>query len=169
MIEKINVWRIVRDHISTLKDYGTDKYSPGDLVLFFGVPFLAGVGGALLGSGLRDSVGTLLVTGLSVFGALLFNLLLLLYDIVIRPRPSQETGGLTRLFLEHLYSNISFSLLICVLTLVAVLLSFLTIWGCWAQRVFGFLTCYLTTLFFLTLLMVLKRIHVLLSKELGSR
>src|ERR1035438_2949338 len=37
-LEKINVWSIIANHVDTLRDYGTDKRSYADLLLFFALP-----------------------------------------------------------------------------------------------------------------------------------
>lgn len=168
MTEKINVYRIVQDHFRTLRDYGTGAYSKGDIFIFFVVPALVAAAAVAFGLNVPRAIGTLLVTALSIFGALLFNLLLLLYDIVRRAESGPQKAELRLHFLRQLYSNISFSILLAVLTLVVLLVSFLGLGPTWVGGTLDFLTCYLAALFLLTLFMVLKRMHILLSMEFDT-
>ena len=81
MIDKVNVARIVRDHLGTFKDYSTGKYRPFDFLLFFLVPlFVAICFVGLLGALPGNLIGVI-ATSLSIFTALLLNLLLLAYNI----------------------------------------------------------------------------------------
>ena len=71
---------IVLDHVGTWRDYSTEKYRPSDFLLFLGVPVaIAGVLVYFYGN-LRPNLITIVATSLSIFAALLFNLLLLVYD-----------------------------------------------------------------------------------------
>lgn len=165
MIEKINISQIVKDHISTLKNYETGKYSFWDFVLFFFVPFL--IGGVLVyfRFKLTKEIVNGLVTSLSIFAALLFNLLLLIYDIIRKTENSEGINGLKTTFLKQIYSNISFCILIAISTVILLLISFLNIEIALLHYILAFFVYYLVSLFILTLFMILKRVHILLSKE----
>jgi len=165
MFNKVNVIKIVRDHISTLKDYRTNKYKIGDFILFFGTPLFIAVIFAYFNISLTQNLISLLITSLSVFAALLFNLLLLIYDVV---QKSKNGNALKIKFLREVYSNISFCILIAILAIVILIL--ISIFNnrndiLFIYQIFNFITYYLITLFLLTLFMILKRIHVLLYKE----
>ena len=168
MLGKVNVTGIVLDHLGTLRDHSTCKYHRADFLLFFGVP--AVVTGVLLYSygDLKPNLVTIVATSLSVFAALLFNLLLLVYDAV---RKSESVAAahddLREEFLRQVASNISFAILVAVATIVSVLaLVFVNRVSSVAHIVSGIIY-FLVTLFLLTLLMVLKRVHALLSEEIG--
>lgn len=175
MIEKINISKIVIDHISTFKDYSTGKYNFADFFLFFLFPFL--IAGILtyFNVVLSENIVNVLVTSLSIFAALLFNLLLLIYDIIQKPDDTNNIRKLKKNFLKEIYSNISFCILIAIITVILLLISFLNfdnqqiefiyqqsnIFSC----IITFFIYYFVMLFIFTLLMILKRVHVLLSKE----
>lgn len=166
MIDKINFSKIVKDHISTLKDYNLNRYSAGDFILFFFVPLaLSGVL-VYFNLALNNDIINVLVTSLSVFAALLFNLLLLIYDIIRKPENSNGNNGLKTEFLKQIYANISFCILISIITIILLIISFLNISQ--LKTVLNFLIYFFVSLFILTLFMILKRVHILLSKEFES-
>jgi len=168
MFSKVNIVKIVKHHISTLKNYRTNKYSVGDFILFFGIPLFIAVIFVYFNISLTHNLTSLLITSLSIFAALLFNLLLLIYDIV---QKTKNRNTLKIRFLKEVYSNISFCILIAILAVV--ILIFISIFNnrndLFIYRIFNlifnFMAYYLITLFLLTLFMILKRIHVLLYKE----
>jgi hypothetical protein len=84
MIEKINVFRIFKDHITTLKKYDNAKISKRDITLFFVLPILISIILVYMRILLNDNGINILITSFSIFMALLFNLLLLIYDIVCK-------------------------------------------------------------------------------------
>lgn len=169
MFDKVDVSRIVLDHVRTLKDYSTGKYRLTDFFLFFGVPVVIAAVLVYFYGELRSNLITIVATSLSIFAALLFNLLLLVYDVIRKsenPAGNQET--LRRRFLTEVFSNISFAILVAIIAIVLVLIRVLVDDASVAEHVFSGLVYYLVSLFLLTLLMLLKRVHVLLSREAGS-
>ena len=165
MLDKINVIGIVGDHIRTLRNYGTDRPSVSDLLLFFGVPGVVAIillhFYGILSPPLTASVTTLL----SIFAALLFNLLLIVYDVTGRREEEEDRNKLKQEVLREVFSNISFAILVAICAIVSILnlLLFEEIYT--AQQVLSVLSFYLVVLFLLTLLMLLKRVHVLLRRE----
>ena len=164
MFDKVNVSKIIRDHISTLKDYRTNKYKIGDFILFFVTPLFFAVIFPYFNILLTHNLISILITSLSIFAALLFNLLLLIYDIV---QKSKNENRLKIKFLKEIYSNISFCILIAIWAVVFLILISISDSRCSTLIFlsFNFIAYYLMVLFLLTLFMVLKRIHVLLYKE----
>ena len=169
LVDKVDISRILIDHFKTLKDYSTDRYSRADFVLFLGGP--AAVAALLLAfyGKLGSSLVTVFVTSLSIFAALLFNLLLLVYD-AMRKAESEDAGpaGLRGKFLRQIASNISFAILVAVVAIVSVLVLMFVGRIPNAVSVVSGLVYFLVTLFMLTLLMVLKRVHILLYTESDS-
>lgn len=167
MFNKINIKQIIADHLATLQSFRTGKVSIGDLVVFFGLP---GVLSALIVWLLHYKLGrdfsNVLITSLSVFSALLFNLLLLIYDILRKEDKEKEESKLRRRFLKEIYANISFSILVSVITIILLLLLFVDIQNEGIISIINFFIYFLVTNFILTLLMVLKRVHILLSQEM---
>ncbi len=168
MFDKINVWKVVKDHLDTLKVYGTQRADRPTFVLLFVLP-LAVAGAILYWHGSLDSTPiTIVATSFSIFAALLFNLLLLIYDVIRKPDKS-SFRALRRQLLRDLFRNISFAILTAIVgvaLLIALALFEEDDGPVKAGLSYG--VYYLALVFVLTLLIVLKRVHVLLSKELES-
>ncbi len=164
MLNKINISKIILDHLKTMCDPKTGKPFWGDIFLFFIIPAIFGIILLLFHYSIGVEIINLLVTSLSVFAALLFNLLLLIYDIV-RKNDITDKNRLKNAFLKEIFTNISFCIFIAIVTIILLLLAYLKINFQWLLNSVYFLICYLLTLFLLTLFMILKRVHILLSKE----
>jgi hypothetical protein len=174
MIAKINVADIIEDHFATLRNYDTKRQNIGDLLLFYVVPFIVAVVLAILKIDLHKDLVNLLVTALSVFAALLFNLLLLVYDVIKKTGDATEPEKLKRHYLKEIYTNISYSIFVSILSIIFLLASLLNFGAiksfCCTSEVRTILVIaalFLLGNFLLTLFMILKRIHILLSKEMS--
>lgn len=162
MSRKLDVRQIVGDHIRTLVDQRTDRTSTWDLVVFFVLPALLSALIVCAGIRLDDTQTTVLITALSVFAALLFNLLLLTHSIV--KQPTGERRAPRKRLLREVYANISFAILIAVLAIIVLLAGVLfrgEAIALWSSATVYFLVM----TFLLTLFLVLKRIHVMLREE----
>lgn len=187
MTSKIDVRQIVLDHFLTLHRQGEKRIGLRDVTLFYVVPVAAALL-AVLGLGLRvnEGLANALFTGVSIFAGLLFNVQLLVYDNVRHIRfDEDELPAITdrrRKRFTELYSNVSYSILICLLIIILVLLFNLTFEGGWLQGIRHQIEGWLNPLdlvvqclvlavavhFILTMFMVLKRVHFLLSKEMAE-
>lgn len=165
MFEKINISRIVCDHIGTLRDYRTKRYRLGDFFLFFGLPLIIAAIMLYFYGILGLSLITILATSLSVFAALLFNLLLLTYDAIRKVSSTGNSDTLRRDLLKELFSNISFAIFVAIVAIVFVLVVVMLDKATIAQYMLSFFVYYLVSVFVLTILMVLKRMHILLARE----
>jgi hypothetical protein len=185
MFTKIDVGSIVKDHFKTLENYDTSKVHFPDIFLFFIFPSLVAFFLTSLQVLLNDAIANALITSFSVFAALLFNLLLLVYDITGKSSTSSSgpinPGATERLkkkkeTLRQIYINVSFCILVSVIEVVFLILYFLKIKTCilWSLNVcflpkmppfLSFSIYYLAGLFILTMLMILKRIYKLLALE----
>ena len=167
MLDKINVAGIVAAHVGTLRNYRTSKVQPSDVFAFLLAPALVSL--ILLIADVdipRESIDTL-ITAMSVFGALLFNLLILIYDLSVRESEKPPAGTRLRTaFLKEVHANIAFAVLVSLLTIIVLVLPILSK-ARWLLTVTSFIASYFLIVFAITMLMVLKRVHVLLSKELG--
>src|ERR1700753_2062622 len=109
MLDKISVVKIGRDPIDTLRDDNTKRRSLADALLFFVLP--AAVAIALLWRGVRlnTNLSSILATALSIFAALLFNLLLLVYALLKKEETTPAKNSATRKrVLDEVAKNISF-------------------------------------------------------------
>ncbi len=195
MFDNINVWVIIKSHLKTLKVYRSDKTSTEDVILFLIIPFLGAVSLVLfLDYRLDVDAINALITSLSVFSGLLFNLLLLIYDLLrkenskedtdenIKETPKKNTrkipkgnsgeisdedpSSLRRTFLGHIYAHISFTILTAVLSITLLLFLFIKINLPILAISVNVAVIFLIINFILTMLMILQRVHILISKEI---
>lgn len=166
MINKINVYDIVRDNYRTLVHDSDGSRSDWDIAMFVGVPLIASAALLFVKGVFGQNIGGVLITAFSIFAALLFNLLLLVYDIV--KKSEKAATGLKARFLKQVYSNISYSVFISI-ALIVILLAYFVVMSSprliYVKNGLAFLVYFLSANFILTMLMILKRVHILLSKE----
>ena len=183
MFDKVNITKIIRDHFGTFKDYSTGKWRWLDFLLFSHVPLIVAVVIVILYGTLPKNLIGVIVTSLSIFTALLLNLLLLAYNVTRNSKaPTDESLLQMREELFHeIFSNIAFAVLVALVIVVSVLcygmingsafLPEVNIFGLivnvlnFVIDILSFVIYYLGTFFFLTLLMLLKRVYSLLSNE----
>ena len=86
MFTKIDVLQIVRDHLFTLTGSGEKRewknIWPCDLVLFYGIPLVAGVLLALWRIQLTESIISVGLVALTIFVPLLINVIFLIHTIL---------------------------------------------------------------------------------------
>lgn len=182
MIQMINVACVLKDHIATLGDYLTGEWKVQSVCVFGAVPIGAGIAAAWWGGRLSDALINTGITVYSIFAGLLLSLLVLIYSVVqtdvaaenldkaIPESQRSEQAKVRRLFLSQIHANVSFSILeaVSVIVLCLFLMAFPS-QGAWQATavVLSGVVVALTANFVLTLLMVLKRIHILIDKEIA--
>jgi uncharacterized protein YacL len=162
MFDKVNVSKIIQSHVDTLKNDNTNKAGADDWLTFLVLP--AAVAGILvwLQVGLNERATNIIITTLAILVGLLFNVIVLLFDLVTK----NGKRSLKNRILKEVLANITFSVLLAI---VAILLTLLTslpnpIVVC----VVEFCLYFLLGQFLLTCLMVLKRIYVLFRNEIDE-
>jgi hypothetical protein len=172
LFDKIDISQIIKDHIDTLRDFANGKTSWWDLLLFFGLPLLAS-SLILFGMGtlIDRASSNILITSLSVFSGLLLNLLMLIYDLMNREEheagAAKKPSVLARL-LREIFANLSYSILVSVFCVAILLIAYLDIRSGVFLRIFSFVVYFLVIQFVLTMFMVLKRVHVLMSLRITN-
>lgn len=170
MLDKIDVRQIVLEHIRTLNHAKTQRLRPADLLLFFGLPLFVAAAAALFVGPISNGVVGVMATVHAILGGLMFNLLIVIYEVL---RRAHSTGGeaarekRARLLAES-YRNIAFLVLTSVGILVLLLGAAVTGEGI-AGTIISGTVYYLSAMFVLTLLMVLKRVHILLGEEISDQ
>ena len=169
MLDKVNITKILRDHLGTFKDYSTGRCRPIDYLLFFLVPLIVAAVFVKFFGALPASLIGVIVTSLSIFTALLLNLLLLAYNITRSSKPpcDEHIHQMREKLFHEIFSNIAFAVLVALVIVVSVL-CFGVMSDCaslLAIEILSFVVYYLGTLFLLTMLMLLKRVYSLLSNE----
>ena len=174
-----NPWMIVRDHVRTLRQVGPmHRWDRWGLFVFFGVPIAVASLLIVRGVSLSDDMVSILITSMSIFAALLFNLLLLVYDVVQKAGPArraqtnqdeERVEWIRCEYLRQIFKNISFAIFAAILVVVLLLLHLLLSDspGGALDLALTTLIYFFTTIFLLTLVMVLKRVHILLTNEFG--
>lgn len=178
MSKKINVWVIIKDHLNTLRDYENNKISKLDILTFLALPFLMVIFLAVNQYNINKELVSLIVNFASIVTSLLISVLVLIYDQYSKAETSNKTQNLKKEVLEQLFSNVSFTILMGVITVIFCLLlnSFPVDENGFYQTVKvnikEYNTSNLSTIFFtpiilffllemiLTLFMTLKRLHI---------
>lgn len=160
LIEKINVYDVIVRHLKTLTNASTKKAESGDYFLFLIFPII--VTSILLYFKIylnKDFVG-ILATSLSIFIGLFFNVIVLMFDLVNKTKRE----SVKNLLLKELLLNISFEIFISVFCILFSIISLCE--NCYIKLISNAISYFLTTLFFTTLLMILKRTFNIFIKEL---
>ena len=178
MFSKINVLRIVRDHWLTLRVASSDRISSWDVLLFCGVPLIPVW--LFWGTTANDQQGTfwnVALASLSIFAGLLLNLLVLLYGLIEKqvsknesedPVAAEANARTRNILLREVYYNVSYAVLVSI-TAILLLVLLMIVGEVKVERVLSSLLYFILTHFVLTMFMILKRIHALLSYEFARR
>jgi len=171
-MRKINIIIVVKDHLSTLYDDRTGKFSLSDVAFFFLLPVVLGVLYFLFPFTLPAEINGALIAVFSVFAALLFSAQMALYGLSPRePAKSvdktsraqeEERFRRDRKFFADVNYNVSYLILLsCVSLLVFVGMMGFSL----SDPIEGALLVALVSHFFLTLLMLIKRTHIAFSSK----
>lgn len=163
---------ILKDFAKTFTDHSlrTPQIDFRAYFLFWFVPILVAITGTIYLS-LSDSLVNILLISLSVFAALLFNLLLLIYDLshkVKEPLQGQKDPKVVKALINETFTGVSFSILISILAIVLLIVTSLDFAYVPLQIGLKFLIFYLVILFVMSLFIDLKRIYVLLQYEINA-
>jgi hypothetical protein len=165
LVAKINLIPIVKAHLDTLVDasVASNKIFKFDLVTFYAAPLVFGsiIGYFFVPS---ETLISVLITSLSVFAALLFNLLMLVLGVIEKRKGNKNFILVQR----ETYANIAYSILV---SLVAVGLLIVPYFVTATEndyvilrKVFWGAVFFLLLNFGLTMAMILKRMHAILVK-----
>jgi hypothetical protein len=151
------------DHIRTFLKTDGEHIDVGDFLLFFGLPLVSSLALVFTGRRLTEQTTSLLLTAFSIFAGLLLNLLVLVHSLIRRYRSEDKFKDARRL-LRELYANMSYGVLVCIVGILPLVVADGGSGYTWKAIIAG--TVFFISLhFLLTLLMILKRVHVLLSTE----
>lgn len=184
MSSKINVIGIVAGHLQTLKAVGNNKLSYQDFFTFFFLPALAAAFGCWFDFKLSDELTSLLVNFGAIFTALLLSVLVLVYDQGAKLQEKVENGiagpiiKVKQALLEELYFNICYSIVLSITLVFLCLVEKVSrghlqplvvkIWQLdinFDVWLFSPLVVFLTLHLLLTILMIVKRMHTLLTTK----
>lgn len=172
LFNKVDIRPILVGHFSTLRDNRLPgRASRADLLLFFGLPCVTG--GVLIW--LKFHFGVDAVNGfLNVFAiltGLLLNLLVLVFTLSTTSAPAEVDKAKRKLLLKEIFANVCFSVLIAIIVVCTALVALSYMRSkpdATTGNIATFLLSALTVNFTLTLLMIMKRMYILLNKEVGN-
>jgi hypothetical protein len=176
LLDKIDIREIIYNHVKTLKVQNKKNLSVHDLITFFVFPLVISLVLCIFKVEVNNNLTGTLLNVFSIFAGLLFNLLVLIYDIFSKIKQdnsnNNKTGKQTRsdksiLLLKEIYNNISFGILISLISVILLAISIFPLPKL-LKAAFSFFIFYFLSLFILTLLMILKRIHSLLSHNINE-
>lgn len=165
---KIDISGIFVNHLDTLKNYGSSSYSVADILVFFILPGIFSIAIVYGGLRLNPSLISILINVFAIFASLLFGLLILIYSVAPKTVKDSNTLAENTLALNRLEAiafNVSFEVLLSILTVLLLLISVAFDKGV-PNIVSSLAVIYLVALFTLTLFMILKRVHKLLDEEI---
>lgn len=166
MFPAINILGIVKDHINSLGTFsrlsdmeqGTSEWRLSCLILFIGLPAVAGV---LSFSYISKDLISLAVNTSSIFSALLLNLMVLLYQMKQKSFENEdEKKRKARLsVIRYTFTNAAFSVILSVIILVTAIVAsfFSTPDTSIANRVFTGVIVFFSTMLVTTLFVIIKR------------
>lgn len=181
MSSKINIWSIISGHIKTLSDASTGKVSILDYFTFYITPLTVAVLFSFFGIKVTSDANSLLVNFGAIFTALLLSVLVLVYDQGEKLRDvvgvsRQHNIDLKRNLLEQLYFNICYAIVTSVaLVFLCLVYTFLSDKVClfsigplnlsvdFKLHLVSPLILMVVMNLLLTILMVVKRMHTLLT------
>jgi len=155
---KINIFRIVRSHISTIKN--SNKFNKADVWTFYIIPCVVSIFLIFrikITTGLESLLGVIL----SIFIGLFLNLLMLLISYVPPKDVDDEKKKLLITTKKESFYNVSYIILICIVELFLLLIFTYIKEINYISTVFSFFVYFLSIHIFLSLLMILKRIFSL--------
>lgn len=165
---KISILKIIKDHYKTFYDFNTKRLSSIDYLIQLVLPIIgAFVLEIILQIELSKDLINMFITSLSIFAALLLNLLILMYTISKNDKDSKIKKELSK----EITSNISYGIVLSIfliIILVAMSINCLII----DQTVISILGSISRLLiwfgmiqFITTMLMILKRVYTILQNN----
>lgn len=170
---KINIWQIVKGHHASLAD-GDQKCLKSDIFTFYGLPIFASLIMLYFNTGLNGEIASLLVNFSAIFTALLLSVLVLVYDQENKMDGKNDAlYDVKKQLLKELYFNISYAIIsslslifICITHYLvkdySVYISTIDFDFIFDNHLIVPLVTFITLNLFLTIVMIVKRMHALL-------
>jgi hypothetical protein len=195
ILDRINISKILKAHIKTLYDYresewsGKKKMSKADISIFIILPIILAAFFVSIGMMINNFYINLIITSLSIFVALLFSFLTLVYQIVIKKREQfskdlvNKKQEIKYRLVKELFVNIAFSIALSIMCIVAILLtrfnpliltrllskiSFYKLIRTVYLDLTNFISYFLIIEFVFLLLMILKRFFIVFESEFSE-
>jgi Na+-translocating ferredoxin:NAD+ oxidoreductase RnfA subunit len=155
MAYKLDISDIVRHHFKTIVNDNTRKPDGRDYFFFLILPLLIAIGLPLLGVYISSNLIESIIGGLSIYVGLSLNLVVLLFEIAQK----KETSEFKKTFAKDLIANVSFSIILSLVTIISVVLTLIECPICnqnctYKPILHGIAYFFLTEMFVLIILLV---------------
>lgn len=162
MLSKINIQKIINHHLNSLKNDNTGKAEFGDYLVFLILPILIASALIYFQVLLGTEATSIIITTLAILVGLLFNAIIIIFDIVKRDASKRIKNKI----LKELLANISFVILLSIFAILFTLITFikhdyLTLIATW-------ILYFLLSVFLFTVLMIMKRMYILFKNEIDE-
>lgn len=159
---KINITQILKSHFATLQNDNSKKADFDDYLTFLIVPIIVASGLLHYDIQLNDTAVNIVITTLSIFVGLLFNVIVLIFDIIKR----DASQSIKNTILKQLLANVAFTILLSIITILVTLITYFE--SAIIKVMATWVVCFSLTIFLLTVLMVLKRMYLLFKQEIDE-
>jgi hypothetical protein len=165
---------ILKDFRRTFVDhrYKNEPINYTAFALFWIVPVILSLVAIALNLILTVNLINVLLIALSVFAALLFNILLLIYDVSHKSKNSPKDmvdPKILQTYVRDTFTAISFSVLISILAIVFLIVASFGIEYDLFSLIIRFIIYFLVAIFVMSLFIDLRRIYVLLQYEIDNK
>lgn len=162
MLAKINITRIIKNHFETLQNANTKKASFDDYLTFLIIPFAITAILFYFKVYITETALNVVISTLSILVGLLFNVVVLIFDIIKR----DSANKIKNIVLKQILSNIAFTILLSIISILFTLLTLIE--NCYTKIIFNSILFFLLINFAVTVLMILKRMFHLFHTEIDE-
>ncbi|SOU87095.1 hypothetical protein PJW08_09165 [Tenacibaculum finnmarkense] len=190
---KIKIGKIIKSHYKTfyILENENEKISISSYLLYLLIPFVGSIILTYFGYTMESEINNL-IAAISIFGGFLFNLLAIIYTqvdkiliAIEKDEIKAEKGELgifdntkrdlknKRIFAKEINSNISYSIIVALTIIIFLLLLNVELpkiilfnYTHFIKMMFIGINYFLLSHFILTLLMIISRVYILLSRDM---
>lgn len=162
ILDKINIGKIVSHHLGTIKNANTGKPDRDDIFTFFMLPLLVSSALVFYKIELKTDATNIIIATLSIFVGLMFNIIVLIFDIVKRDASQKIKNEV----LKQLLANISFAIILSIFSIIVTLFTYSS--NYYFKVISTWLAYFCLGLFLVTLLMILKRMYNVFKNEIDE-
>jgi len=162
ILEKVNITQIYKDHFDTLRNDNSKKISFDDYFTFLFLPITISIILTIQNITFSADVTNITITSLAILVGLLINVIVLIFGLIKR----NQNDKLKARILTQLVSNISFAILISLQSILLILLTFIN--NRIIEQVVYWLLYINLSYFFITIFMILKRLHKVFKNEISE-
>lgn len=161
MFSRINIFSIIMDHYKTFSYNDKGNVRALIALFFFIIPLIPSISIVYYKHSIaKDTINTT-VSVLSIFVGLLLNLLVLIFDLV----KNNDNPYFLKTVREAI-SNISFAIVVSILGIAFLLIGLADIKPLFLSDIVSTLSYYCIIQFFLTLVIILKKIYAVFLSEI---